>query len=207
MKACFYPKRGSCSAARCLICKKNILKSLFFVLIFYFFWIIIKSATNFNRFARLSIRFILLYREEAIAIFNDIKKHLAGRAQEFWIIGIVVLIVLGVVAFRRWKPDQYIIGEVREITSASAKLENFDKNDGAYTGDPEKLFITFLPDGCEFFDENGKEITALDITVGSKVKMTSTTGLKTNAEGYTTVEIKKVEVLKAAPAPETYVAG
>ena len=107
--------------------------------------------------------------------------------------------------FRRWKPDQYIIGDVSFISSASAKLENFDKRDGAYTGDPDKLFITFLPDGCEFYDENGNAITALDITVGSKVKMTSSTGLKTNAEGYTTVEIKKVEVLVAAPSPETYV--
>ena len=34
--------------------------------------------------------------------------------------------------------------------------------------------------------------------------MTSSTGLKTNAEGYTTVEIKKVEVLIMAPSPEEY---
>ena len=81
-------------------------------------------------------------------------------------------------------------------------MGNFDKKDGAYTGDPDKLFITFLPDSCEFFDENGNPITALDITVGSKVKMTSSTGLKTNAEGYTTVEIKKVEVLEAAPSAD-----
>ena len=98
--------------------------------------------------------------------------------------------------FRRWKPDQYIIGEITYISSAGASMENFDKRDGAYTGDPKKLFITFIESGCEFLDENGKVITALDITIGSKVKMTSTTGLKTNAEGYTTVEKKKVEVLQ-----------
>lgn len=79
-------------------------------------------------------------------------------------------------------------------------MENFDKNDGAYTADPDKLFITFIPDGCEFVDEEGKAITALDITVGSKVKMISSTGLKTNAEGYTTVEIKRVEVINMAPS-------
>ncbi len=135
------------------------------------------------------------------------KKHIAGRTQAFWIIGIVLLIVFGVIAFRRWKPDQYIIGEVKFISSASAQLENFDKRDGAYTGDPDKLFITFVPDGCEFYDVDGNPITALDITIGSKVKMTSSTGLKTNAEGYTTVEIKKVEVLVAAPPPETYIPG
>jgi len=118
--------------------------------------------------------------------------------------GIVVLVVVGVIAFRRWKPDQYIIGEVTYISSATAKMDNFDKQDGAYTADPDKLFITFLPDGCEFYDQNGDPITALDITIGSKVKMTSSTGLKTNAEGYTTVEIKKVEVLIMAPSPEEY---
>ena len=121
--------------------------------------------------------------------------------------GIVVLIVFGVIALRRWKPDQYIIGEVTQISSAAAKMGNFDKKDGAYTGDPDKLFITFLPDSCEFFDENGNPITALDITVGSKVKMTSSTGLKTNAEGYTTVEIKKVEVLEAAPSADDFFAS
>ena len=86
-------------------------------------------------------------------------------------------------------------------------MENFDKNDGAYTGDPKKLFITFLDPGCEFFDVEGNPITALDITIGSKVKMTSTTGLKTNAEGYTTVEIKKVEVLIAAPSADDFFAS
>ena len=121
--------------------------------------------------------------------------------------GIIVLIVIGVIVFRRWKPDQYIIGEVAWINSNAAHLENFDKRDGAYTGDPDKLFITFLPDNCEFLDEDGKAITALDITEGSKVKMTSSTGLKTNAEGYTTVEIKLVEVLYMAPTKEDFFAS
>ena len=121
--------------------------------------------------------------------------------------GIVVLVIVGVIVFNQWKPEQYIIGEVESITSGSAKLVNFDKKDGAYTADPNKLFITFLPDGCQFFDEEGNSITALDITVGSKVKMTSSTGLKTNAEGYTTVEIYKVEVLEMAQTKEDFFAG
>ena len=132
------------------------------------------------------------------------KKHIVGRTQAFWIIGIAILIVIGVIVFRRWKPDQYIIGEITYISSAGASMENFDKRDGAYTGDPTKLFITFIESDCEFLDENGKVITALDITIGSKVKMTSTTGLKTNAEGYTTVEIKKVEVLQMAQTAEDF---
>lgn len=132
------------------------------------------------------------------------KKHIVGRTQAFWIIGIVVLIVIGVIAFRRWKPDQYIIGDISYISSAGASMENFDKRDGAYTGDPKKLFITFLESGTEFFDEDGNAITALDIPVGSRVKMTSTTGLKTNAEGYTTVEIKKVEVLEMAQTADEF---
>ena len=107
-------------------------------------------------------------------------------------------------AFNRWKPEQYIIGDVTWINSGAAHLENFDKKDGAYTGDPDKLFITFLPDSCEFFDEDGKAITALDITVGSKVKMTSSTTLKTDADGYTTIEIKKVEVLEMAQTAEEF---
>lgn len=135
------------------------------------------------------------------------KKHIKGRTQAFWIIGLVILIIFGVIAFRRWKPDQYIIGEITWINSAAAKMENFDKTDGAYTGDPDKLFITFLPDACEFFDTEGNPITALDVTVGSKVKMTSSTGLKTNAEGYTTVEIKKVEVLYMAPSADEFFAS
>ena len=56
----------------------------------------------------------------------------------------------------------------------------------------------FLDPGCEFLDESGKAITAQDITVGSKVKMTVSSGLDGNTEGNTTVEIKKVEVLKMA---------
>ena len=143
----------------------------------------------------------------AIVIFNDLKKHIIGRTQAFWIMGIVVLVIVGVIVFNQWKPEQYIIGEVESITSGSAKLVNFDKKDGAYTADPNKLFITFLPDGCQFFDEEGNSITALDITVGSKVKMTSSTGLKTNAEGYTTVEIYKVEVLEMAQTKEDFFAG
>lgn len=131
-------------------------------------------------------------------------KHIKGRTQAFWIIGFVLLVFFGVIAFRRWKPDQYIIGEITWINSGAAHLEDFDKNDGAYTGDPDKLFITFVPDGCEFLDEDGNPITALDITVGSRVKMTSSTGLKTNAEGYTTVEIKLVEVLYMAPTAEEF---
>ena len=95
------------------------------------------------------------------------KKHIVGRTQAFWIIGIAILIVIGVIVFRRWKPDQYIIGEITYISSAGASMENFDKRDGAYTGDPKKLFITFIESGCEFLDENGKVITALDITIGS----------------------------------------
>lgn len=145
-----------------------------------------------------------LFGKEAVVIFNDLKKHLAGRTQALWIIGIVVLIVAGVIVFRRWKPDQYIIGDVSWINSGAAHLENFDKRDGAYTGDPDKLYITFLPDATEFFDEEGNVITALDITPGSKVKMTSSTGLKTNADGYTTVEIKKVEVIHMEQTAEQF---
>ena len=94
--------------------------------------------------------------------------------------------------------DQFIVGEITIINSAGASMNNFDPNESAYTGDPEKLFIDFLDPGCEFLDESGKAITAQDITVGSKVKMTVSSGLDGNTEGNTTVEIKKVEVLKMA---------
>ncbi len=147
---------------------------------------------------------IIKIGKEAVVILNDLKKHIIGRTQAFWIIGIVVVVIFGVMAFNRWKPEQYIIGDVTWINSGAAHLENFDKKDGAYTGDPDKLFITFLPDSCEFFDEDGKAITALDITVGSKVKMTSSTTLKTDADGYTTIEIKKVEVLEMAQTAEEF---
>lgn len=127
--------------------------------------------------------------------------------QAFVIMGIVALIVIGVIAFRRWKPEQYIIGEVDFIDSYTAKLINFDKNDGAYTGDPDKLYIKFLPNGCEFYDVDGNSCEALDITIGSKVKMTSTTGLKTDEYGRTIIEIKKVEVLTAGLTADEFFAS
>ncbi len=77
-------------------------------------------------------------------------------------------------------------------------MDNFDQSDGSYTGDGELLYIRFEPDGCEFLDENGDPCEATDIIVGSKVKMTSSTGLKTDKYGYTTVYIDKVEVLEPA---------
>lgn len=121
--------------------------------------------------------------------------------------GIVLLIVIGVIVFRRWKPEQYIIGEVTFIDSYTAKMDNFDKNDGAYTGDPDKLYIKFLPNGCKFFDVDGNLCEASDITVGSKVKMISTTGLKTDEYGRTIVEIKKVEVLVAGMTADEFFAS
>lgn len=93
--------------------------------------------------------------------------------------------------------EQYIIGKVVTINSGSAQLDHFDKDDGAYTGDPDKLYIRFETDNCEFIDEDGNPCEVEDITPGSKVKMTSSSGLKTDKYGYTTVYIKKVEVLEA----------
>ena len=121
--------------------------------------------------------------------------------------GIVLLIVIGVIAFRRWKPEQYIIGEITFIDSYTAKLDNFDKNNGAYTGDPDKLYIKFLPNGCKFYDVDGNPCEATDISLGSKVKMTATTGLKTDEYGRTIVEIKSVEVLVAGMTAEEFFAS
>lgn len=92
----------------------------------------------------------------------------------------------------------YIIGDIVSISSATAQLTNFDENEGSYTGDGEMLYIRFETDGCEFLDQNGNPCLATDITVGSRVKMTASTGLKTDKYGYTTVYIKKVEVLEWA---------
>ena len=107
------------------------------------------------------------------------------------------VLVVFIIFVRRYTVDQYIIGEIVDINSSTARMDNFDKQDGAYTADGDMLYIRFEPDSCEFFDENGKPCEATDITIGSKVKMTSSTGLKTDKYGYTTVYIKKVEVLEA----------
>lgn len=108
---------------------------------------------------------------------------------------IIVFILVRNIAF---SSEQYIIGDIVSINSATAQMTNFDENDGSYTGDGEMLYIQFEPDGCEFLDENGKPCLATDITEGSRVKMTSSTGLKTDKYGYTTVYINKVEVLEWA---------
>lgn len=119
--------------------------------------------------------------------------------QAVWFLIFAAILVVFIIVLRSYTSSQYIIGEIVEINSATARMDNFDKNDGAYTASGEMLYIRFEPDTCEFLDEDGKAILATDITVGSKVKMISSTGLKTDEYGYTTVYIKKVEVLKMAP--------
>lgn len=125
------------------------------------------------------------------------------KSQALWFTVIAVVLVTVVIIVRSYKPSPYIIGEVVEISSATARLDNFDENDGAYTADGDMLYIQFEPDGCEFFDEDGNACEATDITIGSKVKMTASTELKTDEYGYTTVYIKKVEVLEMAEDSET----
>ncbi len=115
---------------------------------------------------------------------------------------IAAVLIVFIIFLRSYTSSQYIIGDIVEINSATARMDNFDRNDGSYTADGEMLYIRFEPDNCEFFDEDGNAIEATDITVGSKVKMTSSTGLKTDEYGYTTVYIKKVEVLDMAPELE-----
>ena len=124
------------------------------------------------------------------------------KSEVFWIVVIAMVFVVVVICVKSYKPAQYIIGDVTDISSATASMDNFDENDGAYTGDPEKLYIMFEPDGCEFLDESGKACAATDITIGSKVKMTASTELKTDEYGYTKVYINKVEVLEMADAEE-----
>ena len=125
-----------------------------------------------------------------------IKKILKSYA--LWIVIVIVAFVGLVLLVNNVSTEQYIIGDVVEINSGAARVDNFDKKDGAYTADSEKLFIRFEPDSCEFFDENGKPCEATDIDVGSRVKMTTRSGLKTDKYGYTTVYIDKVEVLMNA---------
>ncbi len=120
------------------------------------------------------------------------------KSYVFWIVVAVVAFVGFVVFMQISKSEQYIIGDVVEISSGSAKMNNFDEEDGSYTADADKLFIRFEPDSCEFFDEDGEPCTALDIEIGSRVKMTSRSGLKTDRYGYTTVYIDKVEVIMDA---------
>ena len=111
---------------------------------------------------------------------------------------LAAVIVVAFIYFRNFYfvGEQYIIGQIVEINSATARMNKFDKHDGAYTGDGDKLYIRFETDNCEFIDEDGEPCEATDITVGSKVKMTSSSSLKTDQYGYTTVYISKVEVLE-----------
>lgn len=120
------------------------------------------------------------------------------KSQAFWFAVIVVVFVTVVIVIRSYKPSPYIIGDVVEISSATARMDNFDMTDGSYTADGEMLYIRFEPSGCEFFDENGDPCEATDITIGSRVKMTASTELETDEYGYTTVYINKVEVLEKA---------
>lgn len=115
---------------------------------------------------------------------------------------IAAVLIVFIIFLRSYTSSQYIIGDIVEINSATARMDNFDKQDGSYTAEGDMLYIRFEPDNCEFLDEDGKVIEATDITVGSRVKMTSSTGLKTDKYGYTTVLIKKVEVLDMAPEME-----
>ncbi len=120
------------------------------------------------------------------------------KSYVFWI-AIALVTFVGLAIFVHYiTTEQYIIGDVVEINSGTAKMNNFDTEDGAYTADPEKLFIRFETDSCEFFDENGNSCEATDIEVGARVKMTTRSGLKTDKYGYTTVYIDKVEVLMNA---------
>lgn len=120
------------------------------------------------------------------------------KSQAFWFAVIAVVFVTVFIIVRSYKPSQYIIGDIVEISSATASMDNFDQNDGAYTADGKMLYIRFEPDNCEFLDEDGNRCEATDITVGSRVRMTASTSLKTDEYGYTTVDIKKVEVLEMA---------
>lgn len=126
------------------------------------------------------------------------------KSYVFWIAVAFVAFIVSVFCVHYVNTEQYIIGDVVEINSGAAKVNNFDKEDGAYTADAEKLFIRFEPDSCEFFDENGKPCEATDIEIGSRVKMTTRSGLKTDKYGYTTVYIDKVEVLMNADDNEIY---
>lgn len=117
------------------------------------------------------------------------------KSQALWFVAAAAVLIGFIIFMQSYKSDQYIIGNVVEISSATARMDNFDKDDGAYTADGDKLYIMFEPDNCEFFDADGNSCTALDIEVGTRVKMTSSTGLKTDKYGYTTVYINKVEVL------------
>lgn len=122
--------------------------------------------------------------------------------QAVWFMIIGAVLIVFIIFLRNYTSSQYIIGDIVEINSGTARMDNFDKQDGSYTADGEMLYIRFEPDGCEFLDEDGNKIQATDITVGSRVKMISSTGLKTDEYGYTTVYIKKVEVLEMAPEIE-----
>lgn len=139
-------------------------------------------------------------RKEAVIILDMLKKFVKSRLQACVLLVIAAVMVIVFIFVRNsfFTGEQYIIGEIVSINSGTAQMDNFDKNDGSYTGDGELLYIRFEPDDCEFLDEDGKAIEATDITVGSKVKMTASTGLKTDKYGYTTVYIKKVEVLEMA---------
>lgn len=120
------------------------------------------------------------------------------KSYVFWIAAALIVFVAAVFVVQYVTTEQYIIGDLVEINSGAAKMNNFDKEDGAYTADADKLFIRFETDSCEFFDENGDPCEATDIEVGSRVKMTTRSGLKTDKYGYTTVYIDKVEVLMNA---------
>lgn len=117
------------------------------------------------------------------------------KSQALWFIAAAAVLIAFIIFMQSYKSEQYIIGDLVEISSATARMDNFDKRDGSYTAEGDKLYIMFEPDKCEFFDEDGNSCSALDIEVGSRVKMTSSTGLKTDKYGYTTVYINKVEVL------------
>ena len=119
--------------------------------------------------------------------------------QALWFMVIGAVLIVFIIFLRSYTSSQYIIGDIVEINSATARMDNFDEQDGSYTAEGDMLYIRFEPDSCEFLDEDGNAIEATDITVGSRVKMTSSTGLKTDKYGYTTVYIKKVEVLDMAP--------
>ncbi|MBQ4397062.1 MAG: hypothetical protein II828_06020 [Clostridia bacterium] len=127
------------------------------------------------------------------------KEFIQERKQACILFALAVVMVLAVIFVRNtfFFGEQYIIGKVVTIDSGSAQLDHFDKDDGAYTGDPDKLYIRFETDNCEFIDEDGNPCEVEDIIPGSKVKMTSSSSLKTDKYGYTTVYIKKVEVLEA----------
>ncbi len=114
------------------------------------------------------------------------------------LLAVAAVIVVACIVARHmmFTTEQYILGEIVDINAATAHMDNFDKDDGAYTGDGDMLYIRFEPDSCEFLDEDGDPCEPEDITPGSKVKMIASTRLKTDKYGYTTVYIKRVEVLE-----------